>query len=103
MACNCKEYYELFENSFLSKENKGTKKASPGISFENYADRLVSLTNFDTFEKPPANYKDVSRLTDFQGEMQKKKRPQKLKFHNLLIKDFVFLIELPPCPSLILI
>ena len=42
------------------------------MNFENYASRLVSLTNFDAFEKPSPEYKEVSRLTVHQGEMQKK-------------------------------
>lgn len=39
------------------------------MNFENYAKRLVSLTNFDTFTKSAADFKGVSRLTVFQGEM----------------------------------
>ena len=29
------------------------------MNFENYASRTTSLTNFDTFEKPPADYKEI--------------------------------------------
>ena len=39
------------------------------MNFENYANRLVSLTNFDAFEKPPADFKEVSWLTVLQSEM----------------------------------
>ena len=42
----------MFENSFINKNHKGIKKGSPGMNFENYAERLVSLTNFDTITKP---------------------------------------------------
>ena len=42
------------------------------MNFENYTSRITSLTNFDSLEKPPADYKEVSRLTVFQGEMQRK-------------------------------
>ena len=42
------------------------------MNLENYAQRSVSWTNFDTFEKPPSNYKEVSCLSVSQEEMQKK-------------------------------
>ena len=47
IACNPKEYFELFENSQINKKHKGIKKGSSGMNFENYADRIVLLTNFD--------------------------------------------------------
>ena len=59
------------------------------MSFENYADRLVSLTNFDIFKKPPAHCKEMSRLTVFQGEMQKK-MVTKTKFLQFNDKGFYF-------------
>ena len=59
------------------------------MNFENYTKRLVSLTNFYTFEKPPANYKEVSRLTAFQGEMEKK-TVTKTKFLQFNDKRFYF-------------
>ena len=33
------------------------------MGFENFAQRIGSLVNFDTFEKPPVNTKQVLRLT----------------------------------------
>ena len=35
------------------------------MNFENYVERLVSLTNFDTFEKPPVDYKRSFTLDSF--------------------------------------
>ena len=58
------------------------------MNFGNYANRITSLTNFDAFEKPPADYKEVSRLTVFQGEMQKKNA---LKQNVLKFSRFFFL------------
>ena len=89
MTCNRKEYYELFENSHVNKKHKEIKKGSSGMNFENYAERLVSSANFDTFEKPPANYKEVPRLTVFQGKMQKK-TVSKTKFSQFNDKRFYF-------------
>ena len=59
------------------------------MNFENYRERLVSLTNFDTFEKPPADYKEVSRLTVFQDNTQKK-TVTKTKFSQFRDKRFYF-------------
>ena len=41
------------------------------MEFPNYANRLNSLVNFDTYGKPPAEYKEVLRFTVKQGEMIK--------------------------------
>ena len=62
----------MSENSEINKKHKGIKKGSSGMNFQNYASRIVLLTNFDYFEKPPADYKEVARLTVDQGEIQKK-------------------------------
>ena len=43
------------------------------MKFENFANTISkSLFNFDTFEKPPAEHKEVSGFSVFQGEMVKK-------------------------------
>ena len=57
MACNPKEYFELFENNKLNKKHKEIKKDSSGMNFENYVSRLVSLTNFDKSLKNLLNIK----------------------------------------------
>ena len=50
IACNPKENFELFQNSEINKKHKGIKKESSGMNFENYANRIVLLTNFDYFK-----------------------------------------------------
>ena len=42
------------------------------MDFEHYASRIVSLNNCDTFIKPPADFKEVSRQTVFETEMQQR-------------------------------
>ena len=42
------------------------------MNFENFAKSINFLTNLNTFKKPLADYKEVSRLTVLDGEMQKK-------------------------------
>ena len=66
---NPKEYFEMFENNLVNKKQRGIKKGSSGMSFENYASRIVSLVNFHYFQKPPAEYKEVARLTVDKSEM----------------------------------
>ena len=89
IACNPKEYFELFENSEIDKKHKGIKKGSTRMNFENYTNRIVPLTNFYFFKKPPAEYKEVSRLTVNKGEMQKK-TSLKTKFFQFNNKRFYF-------------
>ena len=60
------------------------------MEFNNFAGRIKSLVNFDTFQKPPAEYKEVSCFTVFQGEMVKK-AVQKTKFSQMNDKRFYFL------------
>ena len=57
VACNPKEYFELFENNKVNKKHKEIKKDSSGMNFENYVSRLVSLTNFDKSLKNLLNIK----------------------------------------------
>ena len=71
LAVNLKEYFEFFKNYKTNKKHKGIKKGSRGMEFPNYANRLNSLVNFDTYGKPPAEYKEVLRFTVKHVEMIK--------------------------------
>ena len=67
------------------------------MGFENLVGRIKSLVNFETFEKPPAKYKEVLRLSVVQGEMIKK-TVVKTKFSQLNDKRFYFpdgIVSLP--------
>ena len=67
------------------------------MEFNNFAGRNESLVNFDTFQKHPAEYKEVSHFTVFQGEVVKE-TVQKTKFSQLNGKRFYFpdgIISLP--------
>ena len=72
LTVNPKEYLEMLKNFVLNRKHKGIKKGSSGMGFENFSQRIKLLVNFDTFEKTPAEYKQVSRLTVVQGKMVKK-------------------------------
>lgn len=89
LAVNPKGYFGLFKDYDSNKNHKGIKKGSRGMEFENYANRLQSLVNFDTFEKPTAELKEVSRFTVDHGEMIKK-TVVKTKFSQLNDKRFYF-------------
>ena len=41
------------------------------MKFSNYANRIKSLVNFDNFEKPSSEYKNVARFTVKKGDMVK--------------------------------
>ena len=71
MAVNPKEYLEVLKDFKLNKKHKGIKKGSTRLGFENFAERIKSLINFDTFEKPPADKKEASRFPAIQGKMIK--------------------------------
>ena len=89
LAVNPKEYFEFFQDYSSNKKHKGIKKGSRGMEFSKYANRIKSLVNFDTFEKPPAEHKEISRFTVKQGEMVKT-NVTKTKFSQLNDKRFYF-------------
>ena len=97
VAVNPKEYYESFEDNSFDKKYKGIKKGLPGMDFENYANRILSVNDCDFFEKPERDVKEVSRLTVVDGEMQQK-IAVKTKFSQFNDKRFYFsdgIISLP--------
>ena len=67
----------MFEGRDINKKHKGIKKQSSDLGFENFADRINSLINLDTFQKLPADFKEVFRLTVSNGEMQKNNNKKK--------------------------
>ena len=89
LAVNPKEYFEFFQDYSSNKKYKGIKKGSRGMEFSNYAKRINYLVSFDTFEKPPAEYKEISRFTVKQVDMVKT-NISKTKFSQLNDKRFYF-------------
>ena len=89
IASNPKEYFEMFEDIGTNKKHICIKKGSAGMDFENFASRIVSITNLEHFEKPELEYKEVARLTVDQGEMQKK-TSLRCKFSQFNDKRFYF-------------
>lgn len=63
MVVNPKEYLEIFMDRFLNEKQKGIKKGSSGLGFENFSQIIKSLVNFDAFKSLPVDTKKVLRLT----------------------------------------
>ena len=57
LAVNPKEYLEILKNLHQNKKQKGIKKGSFGLGFENYSETIKSSDNFETFEKSPTRSK----------------------------------------------
>ena len=47
LAVNPKEYLELLKDMLLNKKHGGIKKGSTGMGFENFAQRIKSLVNYE--------------------------------------------------------
>ena len=88
LAVNPKEYLELLKSRYLNKKHKGIRKGSSGLGFENFSQRIKSLVNFETFEQPPLDQKQVSRIRVDHGEMVKK--TSKSNFSQINDKRFYF-------------
>ena len=58
----------------MNKKPKGIKKRSTGMGYSNCSERIKPLA---TFEKLPAEYKELSKFSIVKGEMIKKKTVQK--------------------------
>ena len=57
--------------SDVIKKNKAKKKSSPGISFENFAKRILSVNEIENFENPKSKYQEQQRFSVVGGEIQK--------------------------------
>ena len=86
---NPKEYFEYFESDNVNKKHKGIKKGSAGMEYENYAERIKPIVDFETYEKPKADLKEVARISVKKGEMTTHKIT-KTKFSQLNDKRFYF-------------
>ena len=63
LAVNPKEYFELFKSKEINKKHKGIKKGSAGMDFENYAERIKPLYDFQSYKKPKADNKNIVRIS----------------------------------------
>ena len=97
LAVNPKEYFEYFKSECVNKKHKGIKKGSVGMDYENYAERIKPLFDFDTYKKSKLDTKEVVRISVKKGEMTTHKMT-KTKFSQLSDKRFYFangIVSLP--------
>ena len=71
LAVNLKEYLEMLKDLLLNKKHKGIKKGSTGLGFENFAQRIESLVNFETFEKHHSIKKKSQNFQLFRAKWSK--------------------------------
>ena len=87
LAVNPKsKYFEFFKDYSTNKKGKGIKKGSKGMDFENYAERIKSLKNF---QQPKNEYKQVTRFTVKKEDMVTT-TVTKAKFFQIIDKRFYF-------------
>ena len=97
LAVNPKEYFELFKSKEINKKHKGIKKGSAGMDFENYAERIKPLYDFQSYKKPKVDNKNIVRISVKKGEMTTHTIKNKT-FSQLNNKRFYFpndIISLP--------
>ena len=81
----------------FNKKHKGIKKGSSGMNYENFAERIKPLYDFNTYKKPKADSKNLVRISVKKGEMTTH-TIKKNKFAQLNNKRFYFpngIISLP--------
>ena len=89
LAVNPKEYFEYFQSQRTNKKHKGIKKGAPGMNYENYAERIKLLYDFERLEKPKTEKKKVVRFTVKKGDMTTT-QVKKKKFSQINDKRFYF-------------
>ena len=97
LAVNPKEYLEYFKSENINKKHKGIKKGSVGMDYENFAERIKPLFDFETYVKPKKHTKPVVRISVKKGEITTHKII-KTKLSQLNDKRFYFpnaIISLP--------
>ena len=60
------------------------------MNYENYAERIKSLYDFESFEMPKTERKKVVRFTVKKGDMTTT-QVEKTKFSQINVRDFIFL------------
>ena len=97
LAVNPKEYFEFFKSQKSNKKHKGIKKGSAGMEYDNYAERIKPLFDFNTYKMPKPDVKNVVRISVKKGEMTTH-MIKKNKFSQFNNKRFYFpngIISLP--------
>ena len=51
IAVNPKEYFEKYKDKNINKKDKGMRKDAPGMTFESFTQRIMSLRDYDANAK----------------------------------------------------
>ena len=89
LAVNPKEYLKYFKSETVNKKHKGIRKGTKGMEYENFTERTKPLYDFDSYQSPKADTKEVVRISVKKGEMTTHKIV-KTKFSQLNNKRFYF-------------
>ena len=92
-----KEYYEHFENFSCNKKRKGQKKGTPRMNFENFANRIATVSQIENFDILQNEYCEQQRFSIVGGEMQKTSI-MKTKFSHTNDKRFYYLNGITSLP-----
>ena len=86
IAVNTKEYFEKYKDKSFNKKHKGLKKDTPGMHFEAYANRVMSLSDF-TNQKAKKIQQNRFQIKNTEMRMQSISKSQ---FAGLNDKRFYF-------------
>ena len=87
VAVNPQEYYEHFEDFRCNKNHKGIQKRAPGMNFENFAKRIVSVNEIENFENAKNEHQEQQRFS-VVGAKKEKTSIMKTKFSQTNDKIF---------------
>ena len=96
IAVNPKEYFEKFKDKTINKKHKGVRKATPGMMFENYANRIKRL-RYDLNQSDSIESFKQKRL-EVRNTNMKMTTVNKVKFARLNDKRYYFsdgIVSLP--------
>ena len=92
-----KRIFQIFKSDSANKKHKGIKKCSQGMEYENFAERIKPLFDFESCQASKADRKDVVSISVKKGEMTTHKIV-KTKFSQLNEKRFYFPNAILPLP-----
>ena len=96
IAVNPKEYFEKFKNKHINKKHKGVKRGTPGMMFENYANRIKRLRHDLNKSQSVENIKQ--KRLEVRNTNMKMTTVCKAKFARLNDKRYYFsdgIVSLP--------
>ena len=97
IAVNPKEYFEEFESQAVNKKHKGLRKGAAGMEFEDYAKRINSIIEIETFGHLPNEKQKQNRFAIKNNQMVLEEI-KKSKFAQINDKRYYFsdgIVSLP--------